>query len=281
MERRTLSLALVLALPLGLAVSACGGPDDRLALTDDELERELDLALPVDTGSPTFEDTVVEVEREEPTPPAPAPVRTRPAPPPQQPPRTALPPEPRQPQPETVTASIPAGTTLAIRMRDELSTAVSQPGDVFTATVTAPLLDGAGGVLVPAGATVRGRVMAAAPSTRVGQKATMTLVFEAITFEGRSYPLDASVERAAVEQRTRSSVGEQAGKVAAGAAAGAVLGQVIGRDRQSTVRGAVIGAAAGTAVAMGTADVDAVLPSGAEVIIRLDRPVQVTRTAVR
>jgi uncharacterized membrane protein len=73
-------------------------------------------------------------------------------------------------------------------------------------------------------------------------------------------------------------VAEQAGKVAAGAAAGAILGQVIGRDRSSTIRGAAVGAAAGTAIAMGTADVDAVLPSGAEVVIRLDQPIEITRT---
>jgi hypothetical protein len=43
---------------------------------------------------------------------------------------------------------------------------------------------------------------------------------------------------------------------------GAVLGQVIGRNTRSTVAGAAIGAAAGTAVAIGTADVDAVVDPG-------------------
>jgi outer membrane lipoprotein SlyB len=112
----------------------------------------------------------------------------------------------------------------------------------------------------------------------VGQTATMNLAFESISFGGQNYPLQASVERADVRQQTRTSAAEQAGKVAAGAAAGAILGQVIGRDRSSTIRGAVVGAAAGTAIAMGTADVDAVIPAGAEVIIRLDQPIEVTRT---
>jgi outer membrane lipoprotein SlyB len=106
----------------------------------------------------------------------------------------------------------------------------------------------------------------------------MKLAFEAITFGGQTYPLQATVERAEVRQVTRTSATEQAGKVAAGAAAGAILGQVIGRDRSSTIRGAAIGAAAGTAIAMGTADVDAVLPQGAEVVIRLDQPIHITRT---
>mgnify|MGYP006203960819 CR=1 FL=1 len=47
---------------------------------------------------------------------------------------------------------------------------------------------------------------------------------------------------------------------------------------ESTLKGAAIGAAAGTAIAMGTSDVDAVLPAGAEVVIRLDQPITVTKT---
>ena len=52
-----------------------------------------------------------------------------------------------------------------------------------------------------------------------------------------------------------------------------MLGQVLGKNTKSTVAGAAIGAAAGTAVAMGTADVDAVIPSGGRVTVRLDTPV--------
>jgi hypothetical protein len=279
MGRRKLTMAMLVVVPLGLSSLACGDDRDRQALADDELERDLDLAFQRDTVAPTFEDVAVEAEPE--APPAQAtPPQTPRAQPPQQQPRPTQPgqPAPTTPQPRTVTLSVPSGTTLAIRMNDELSTERSQAGDAFTATLTAPLVDAAGIVLVPAGATVRGRVTAVAPSTRVGQTATMNLAFESISFGGQSHPLHATVERADVQQKTRTSTAEQAGKIAAGAAAGAILGQVIGRDRSSTIRGAAVGAAAGTAIAMGTADVDAVLPAGAEVVIRLDQPIQVTRT---
>jgi hypothetical protein len=279
MGRRKLTMAMLLVVPLGLSSLACGDDRGRQALADDELERDLDLAFQRDTVAPTFEDIPAQAEPEAPPAAQPAP-RTPPAQPPRQQPRPTQPaqPAPTPPQPRTVTMSVPSGTTLAIRMNDELSTERSQAGDVFTATLTAPLVDAAGIVLVPAGATVRGRVTAVAPSTRVGQTATMNLAFESISFGGQSYPLNATVERADVQQKTRTSTAEQAGKIAAGAAAGAILGQVIGRDRSSTIRGAAVGAAAGTAIAMGTADVDAVLPAGAEVVIRLDQPIQVTRT---
>ncbi|MBW3553672.1 MAG: hypothetical protein KY466_09180 [Gemmatimonadetes bacterium] len=278
MERRTRMLALLLALPLAIAPAACGDDDaDRSALEQDELDRDLDLALQGDTLSTTFEDTV--------TGEAPAPATSAPRPSTSQPrqttPRQTQPrtqPRPQAPQPRTVTQTVPTGTTFAIRMNDQLSTETSKAGDAFTATLTDPIVDAAGNVIVPAGATVRGRVTAVAASNRVGQTAAIKLAFEAISFGGESYPLQASVERADVEQKNRTPGTETAGKIAAGAAAGAILGQVLGKDTESTLKGAAIGAAAGTAIAMGTSDVDAVLPRGAEVVIRLDQPITVTKT---
>lgn len=282
MRRRDIAAALLLLAPLALAPAACGGDDDRAALEDEELDRELDLALGGDTAAPTFEDTAVgdaDLEPgEEPAaaPRADAPRRQAPAPtsPREQPRRE----QPRQPQPRTVDLTVPIGTTFAVRMNEELSTERNQAGDAFTARLTEPIVDASGTVIVPAGATVRGRVTAVAPSERVGQTAAMKLAFEAISFGGESYPLQATVQKADVEQKSRTSGTETAGKVAAGAAAGAILGQVLGKDTESTLKGAAIGAAAGTAIAMGTADVDAVLPRDAEVLIRLDQPIVITRT---
>lgn len=281
MERRTRLLALVLAAPLAFATAACGGDEDldRSALEQDELDRELELALQGDSLSTTFEDTADADAEDAPEPRQPAattPRQTQPQP------RTAPPrqaePRPSTPQPRTVTRSVPTGTTFAIRMNDQLSTETSQPGDAFTATLTDPIMDANGNVIVPAGATVRGRVTAVAASERVGQTAALKLAFEAVSFGGESYPLQATVERADVQQASRTSRTESAGKIAAGAAAGAILGQVLGKSTESTLKGAAIGAAAGTAIAMGTSDVDAVLPVGAEVVIRLDQPITITRT---
>ncbi|HUG40728.1 MAG TPA: glycine zipper 2TM domain-containing protein [Longimicrobiales bacterium] len=278
MERHTRIFALLLAIPLAIAPAACGDDaDDRSALEQDELDRDLDLALQGDTLPPTFEDTAAGEAAAPAGPQQPSSTTPRQTTPRQATqPRTQ--PRPSAPQPRTVTQTVPTGTTVAIRMNDQLSTGTSRAGDAFTATLTAPIVDAAGNVIVPAGATVRGRVTAVAPSTRVGQTAAIKLAFEAISFGGQSYPLQASVERADVQQKGRTSGAETAGKIAAGAAAGAILGQVLGKDTESTLKGAAIGAAAGTAIAMGTADVDAVLPQGAEVVIRLEQPITITRT---
>ena len=279
MKSHRLAVLMLLLTPLALTPVACGGDDDRSALENDELDRELDLALQGDTAAPAFEDTAVADAEQQPqaeTPrqqtPAPAPQRQQPR---QEQPR---PQEPTQPQPRTINLSVPVGTTFAVLMNETLSTERNQAGDAFTARLADPIVDADGTVIVPAGAVVRGRVTAVAPSTRAGQTAALKLAFEAISFGGESYPLQGTVQSADVEQKTRTGVAESAGKVAAGAAAGAILGQVLGKDKESTLKGAAIGAAAGTAIAMGTTDVDAVLPEGAEVIIRTDQPITVTKT---
>ena len=273
--------AFFLLAPLALGTVACGGGDDRSALEDEELDRELELALQGDTAAPTFEDTAIaETQPGAGSQPTPQPRTETPrqaAPSPQRSPQ----PEPQErqpePQPRTVSLTVPVGTTFAVRMNQELSTERNRAGDSFTARLEDPIVDANGAVIVPAGATVRGRVTAVAPSGRVGQTAAMKLAFEAVSFGGESYPLQATVQSADVEQRSRTSAGETAGKVAAGAAAGAILGQVLGKDKESTLKGAAIGAAAGTAIAMGTADVDAVLAENAEVVVRLDQPITITR----
>lgn len=277
MRSRNMAIGLLLAFPLAVAPVACGGDDDRAALEDEELDRELDMALEADTGATTFEDTAAAEAPEQGQQQATqTPQRQQPRPQPRDP----QPEQPRQttPQPRTVNLTVPVGTTFAIRMNEELSTKQNQAGDAFTATLDDPIVDAQGRVIIPAGATVRGRVTAVAPSTRVGQTAAMKLAFEAISFDGESYPLQATVQSADVQQDTRTSTAETAGKVAAGAAAGAILGQVLGKNTESTLKGAAIGAAAGTAIAMGTSDVDAVLPQGAQVIVRVDQPITVTRT---
>jgi len=270
---------MLLVLPLALVPVACGdsGDENREALQEDELERELDLALQGDSIPATFEDTAVGAAptnepaspRNTTTPPrnpspAPAPAPSRP--------------DPAPSRPRTVTSTVPSGTTFAITLNETLSTRENVPGDGFTATLQEPLMDASGNVVVPAGATVRGRVLAVDKSDRVGEEGVLHVGFESIAFGGKSYPLEATVVEANPQRKTRQSTGEQAGKVAAGAAAGAILGRVLGKSTKSTIAGAAVGAAAGTAIAMGTADVDVVLPSGSTMRVRMDAPISVTRT---
>lgn len=291
MKHRSFVGALLLSLPALVVLGACDSEpdiDERAALEQEALERDLNLALEPDT---TVEAELADVPLARPeaqTEAPPARVATQPAPrrttPRASQPQTSTPrepapaPAPEPSRPRTVTMPVPSGTTMALQMDQELSTRNASVGESFTATLADPIIAADGTTLIPAGATVRGRVTGMQESGRAGETAFIKLAFEAVSFGGRSYPMAATVVDAPVKTVTRDSKKEQATKIAGGAAVGAVLGQVIGKNTKSTVAGAAIGAAAGTAVAMGTADVDAVIPQGARVIIRLDSPVQVTKT---
>lgn len=288
MVRRYNLGALLLAVPLSLTAACGDGTAERSALTQDEMDRELDLALTADSVPATFQDTAVSVEPE-PEPEAPPQPAPRPAPrqqarqsapsprpevrqPEREPERAA---EPARPEPRSSVATAGVGTTFAVTLNETLSTESNRVGDMFTATLQAPIRSADGVVVVPAGAVVRGRITQVDKSGRVGETGVIALAFESISFDGRSLPLDGTVVKANPQRKSRQSAQSTAGKAAVGAAAGAVLGRVIGKDTKGTIAGAVIGAAAGTAIAMGTADVDVVLPAGSDMMIRLDSPIEV------
>lgn len=280
--------ALLLALPVSTILVACGGDEDtdrRAALEREALERELELALQPDTTvEPELSD--VPLEQPEATPeappqPAPSAAPRRSAPPTRrEQPRPSAPaprPAPEPSRPRMVSMPVPSGTTLSLRVNETLSTRSASSGSTFTATLTEPVVAADGTTLIPAGATVRGRVTEARESGRAGEDAYLKVDFTSIAFDGNSYPIDATTVDTEVKLVNRDSNAKKAAKIGGGAAVGAVLGQVIGKNTKSTIAGAAIGAAAGTAVAMGTADVDAVIPSGGRIVIRLDRPISVTK----
>jgi hypothetical protein len=289
--------ALLLTVAMSTFLVACGGDEDgrdRAALERESLERELELALQPDTTVETTLTDLPIVAEEEPAPPplatrTPAPQPApRPAPPvrretPQQttpaprPAPAAPAPAPAPAAPRMATFPVPAGSTFAVRLDQELSTRNNPTGSTFTATLTEAIRAADGTVLFPAGSTVRGRVVESRESQRAGQDAHISIEFTAIVDGGRSYPISGAALNTPMRLVTRDSRTEQAAKIGAGAAAGAVLGQVIGRNTRSTVAGAAIGAAAGTAVAVGTADVDAVVDSGSHVNVRLGSTIQVEK----
>ena len=288
MKNPKLVMALLMALPLSTLAVACDQDEDteaRAALEKEALQRELDLALQPDTTlEPELTDLPVDEPEPRVAPPLPAPTpaprpatRTRSTAPRRSEPSPSRVPAPEPSRPRTVTMSVPAGTSFAVRMNQELTTRTSSVGETFTATLTEPLVAADGTTLIPAGATVRGRVTESRKSGRAGEQAQLRLDFTSVSYGGETYSLSATTLDAEAKLVTRDSKASQAAKVGGGAVAGAVLGRVLGKNTKSTVAGAAIGAAAGTAVAMGTADVDAVIPAGARITGRLDSPVRVTK----
>jgi hypothetical protein len=176
-----------------------------------------------------------------------------------------------------VSYPVPAGTMLAVRLNDRLSTENNPVGSTFTATLTEAVLAANGTVLIPSGATVRGTVTESRASGRAGQNPALSVEFTSIVYGGNTYSIAGSAVTTPVQRVNRDSRTEQAAKIGAGAAIGGIIGRVIGRDTKATVAGAAVGAAAGTAVAMGTADVDAVLESGTNMTVRTGQSITVQK----
>jgi hypothetical protein len=293
MASRGRMAAILAVVALGGTALACNrAQSDRQALRQDEVNRQVDLALKKDSGSTTLEDTSVApaaapAKTAEPRPAPRPPVSAASAPSRQPKPAAETPPsqlvrttEPEPaPAPTEVTYTVSVGTSFTVALDQMLSTSTNKVGDAFTATVAEPVLDADGGVAVPVGAKVNGTVTGVQKSGHVGETAVIKLAIESVTFDGDTYPMEASVVEAHPERRNRTTTAQNAVKVGAGAAAGAILGKVLGRGAASVLTGAAIGAAAGTAIALGTEDVDAVLPSGSKLVLRTDSVLVVKRLA--
>jgi hypothetical protein len=300
MKTRTLAAAALIALPASSILVACDrrGEDtaDRQKIEQRALERDLDLALKPDSQPAPVAGSDVPVTAQSPdagvpafTPPPPAPEPERQPPPPaaRPKPRPPTPPREREREPEAapvaqapapagpqyVTRTAAAGQTFAVSFDRQVSAKQDGVGSTFTATLSEALVDEMGRTVIPAGATVTGRITSA-------ERGRLGLTFTSISSGGEHYPIDATVLTNPVQRQVNlDSRGERIAKVAAPAAAGAVLGRVIGRNRRGAVVGAVIGAAAGAATAGATATVDTVVDPGATATIRLDGPITVRRRA--
>jgi hypothetical protein len=294
MTRTMMAAALALALPVSSLLVACGGGEDtadRTALEREALERDLDLALQPDTtpevalsdvprAGGTGAPAVAPVPGQPQTPAsAPAPQRAAPR---ESAPATSAPSRPAEPSgPRYVTRTVSSGTSMTVRFDNQVSTRTASEGSTFTTTLTHDLTDDQGRTVIPAGATVRGRVTrAVASGGGLGRDAALSVTLTSISYGGERYPIDVSmVDAPNVVRRSRQGRGQTAATVAGGAALGGIAGRVMGRDRRSTAIGAAVGAAAGTGVVVGTHDIDAVISSGSTATVRLDGPVRVRRRA--
>lgn len=263
-------------------LAACGEkkPDSAVVVADSALGRDLALASRDSVVQPKLQDVPA------PTPaPAPAPVPVAPIKRPT--PKPAPKPRPRPapvvtptPTPTTtapvaaVTGTVAAGTTMSFASNSKVCSNSTEVGEKFTAGLNAPI-SASNGVDIPAGATGTFEVTEKKTAANSGDNTYLSVKLVSITFAGRTYPVDATVQTAATEKVRSASKTTDAKKVAGGAIIGGIIGQIIGKDTKGTVIGAAVGAAAGTVAAAKTADYDTCLQSGAAVTVRLDAPATV------
>lgn len=140
------------------------------------------------------------------------------------------------PQAPTVrVVTLPAGSTLPVRITQTLDSATTQPGDTFSGALAADILvDGM--VALPRGTAVNGRVAEVHEAAHF--KGSSLLSIELIGVSTRGERIALSTQPYSVEGKGRGK--NTAVKTGIGAAAGAVLGGIFGGGK-----GAAIGAAAG------------------------------------
>ena len=140
----------------------------------------------------------------------------------------------------TSTNFIPAGTTLAVRVNDTLSSETSPEGSRFSGTLAADLTTSDGRVIFSRGADVAGRVTTAKPSGRVSDSGELDLAIDSIRSGSQSADLRVTPFSVKGQSHTKSNTT----KIGGGAALGAIIGAIAGGGRGAAI-GAGVGAGAG------------------------------------
>jgi len=157
--------------------------------------------------------------------------------------------------------TLPAGTELDVRLSSRLSSDTAEVEDRFEATTIVDLRQN-GRVIVPAGSVVRGVVTDVDDAGRLERKGKLSLSFDQIRINNRTYPIRGTV----TEAMEAGGYKEDAEKIGAGAAVGAIIGGIIGGVK-GAITGILIG---GGGVVAATEGEDVELPAGTVLRMRLD-----------
>jgi hypothetical protein len=158
---------------------------------------------------------------------------------------------------------VPVDTEFDVRLQTPLSSRTAQVEDRFEATTMVDLRDG-DRVLVPAGSLVRGMVSSVNKAGRIERRGSLTVTFDRITINGRSYPIQATVTQALESEGIRG----ETTRIGAGAGVGAIIGGILGGVK-GALAGILIG---GGGVIAATEGQDVDLPAGSVLRVRLDSP---------
>ena len=196
--------------------------------------------------------------------PAPPPAHAPDAPPqPSQPQANSTPPPP----PNGPYVTIPAGTSVFVRMIDGIDSSVNQVGDPFHASLENALVVG-DRVLAPKGADAYGRLTQAKDAGKISGGAELTLELTGIRIGNTVVTLDSTDYDVTGKGRGTQS----AQRIGGGAVLGTIIGAIAGGGKGAAI-GGVVGAGAGTAVQVSTHGQSVRVPSETVLEFRLQSDV--------
>lgn len=169
-------------------------------------------------------------------------------------------------------AMLATGTTINLMASDTLTSRHNKKGEAVTATTASAIKSKDGRQVIPLGAVFQGTISDIAPAEHPGGEGRLVLTFTRVSFGGKTYAVQASVDTLGTYMKGRGVTAGDAAKVGAGAVVGGIAGRLIGGNKTGTAVGAAAGAAAGVGIAAATRDIDIILPAGALVRIVLTAP---------
>jgi hypothetical protein len=172
-------------------------------------------------------------------------------------------------EPEQIT--VPYGTVLAVRLAETLSSGLNRPGDTFLARLASPIVI-ADRVIVPEGASVKGKIVEARNARRLSGRSALVIEMTHLAYNGRTYELRSSQ----YSKQGASRNAYAAAAITGGTGVGAILGTVVGRGRGAAI-GAVLGAAAGTGVQAVTKPAPVELSAESTLSLRLETSLKIRR----
>lgn len=169
------------------------------------------------------------------------------------------------PPPPPKPVVLPAGTTLAVKVAQAISTKTAKDGDTFVATTASPIsVDGKN--VVPAGSRVQGVVVQSKSPGKFKGEGTLSVKLTALTIKGISYPINTAPNTSTEKGKGKRS----AAMVGGGGAGGALIGGLAGGGKGAAV-GAVVGVGAGAAGAGLTGNKDLEIPAESALTFQLQQ----------
>ena len=174
------------------------------------------------------------------------------------------------PPPQKVT--IASGTSLSVRLVDPINSETAQEGQIFHATLNAPLsVDGE--TAIPAGHEVEGHVVTVHSAGKFAGQSLLVLQLDRMKVGGKHYDIQTSQ----YEKKAASRSTNTAEKVGGGAVLGAIIGGLAGGGKGAGI-GAAAGAGVGGGVQAATKSKQIDLPSETVLNFTLQAPLTVTPT---
>ena len=162
---------------------------------------------------------------------------------------------------------VAVGTPLDVRLQTPLNSGTAKVEQRFEATTVLDLeLDKE--IVIPAGSVVRGFVSSVRAAGKIDRVGSMTLSFDELRIENRTYKL-----RASVMEALDGKIAQDATRIGVASIAGGVIGAILGGGKGALL-GVMIGGG-GAIVATEGSNVD--LPLGTILRIRLDQPLDIVK----